>query len=188
MAAMRYFCEHCGENYRNEENVGDCARCGKTVCHRCGISIELAFIAPGSFWCDLCLIAVGCGYKLKRIRYRPEEKKSFSFADRCESSEEVKRLVRNSKPGCIAWPADEEEKKKIAHWLEAAGIDLKRAFEVPPGNMPEGAGDLIFKPVYYWVLAMDLVCPPLWEVPDKCTRWQIGEEIVLKYMTTPDGK
>jgi hypothetical protein len=140
-------------------------------------------LAPGNWWCDRCLKAVGRDDKLEGKR-TPKETKSrrwISLADKCEAREELKVLARNSKPGCISWPADKEERKQITNWLEAIGFDIDNTycFEVLPGKMPPGPGELIFTLHAYWILAEKLVGPPLW----KDHHERISATIVFEHMT-----
>lgn len=128
-------------------------------------------------------MAVGQGDKLEWKR-PPKESKTrrwISLAEKCEAREELKVLVRNSKPGCISWPADVQGRKQITDWLEAIGFsaDSTYCFEAPPAKMPPGPGELVFSLHAYWILAEKLVGPPLW----KDDHEKIGRSIVWGHMT-----
>jgi hypothetical protein len=179
---MRLLCDRCGDSY-DEDNLVECARCRDDVCWKCGIVANLPELAPGGWWCDRCLKAVGREDKLEGKRPSKETKteRRFSLAEKRLAREELKVLARNSKPGCISWPADEEGRKQITDWLEALGFsaDSTYCFEVPPRKMPPGPGELAFSLHAYWILAERLVGPPLW----KDDHERISRSIVWEHMT-----
>jgi hypothetical protein len=179
---MRLNCDRCGENY-DEDNLVECAQCRDEVCWQCGIVARLPGLAPGNWWCDRCLKAARREGMLKGKRPSTESttERHFSLGEKSEAREELKVLARDSKPGSISWPADEEGQKQITDWLEALGFyaDSTYCFEVPPKKMPPGPGELVFSFHAYWILAEKLVGPPLW----KDHHERISEAMVFEHMT-----